>query len=332
MSNFLKKCICLPAGGAAVTEVWETAMPETTAAPAEREEASVAPMSAEKAKKVKSARRKEITFQVICILILSLIAFCQLFPFWLKLVDSLQSPDLIPDSDVLYVLPVNGTLKNYATALKVSGFWRALGNTLFHSVMFTAISLLIAIVVGYVLAKMQFRGKKIVSNLLLCTMMVPGEVLMIPNYILVMNMGLNYSIWGLILPGIVNVFGIFLIKQYMANIPQSVLESGELDGCGEIRKIFLIVVPMSKPVLITYVILTFVSTWNEYLWPMVMQSSGSTVETLQLIMYKFYPALGNYADGFVRSAGMILITLPIIIMYIIFQRYFLEQNNVGGLK
>ena len=326
MSNFLKKWICLPAGGVAATEVWETAMPETTKTPNEEDAAPAAPMSAEKAKKVKSMRRKEITFQVICILLLSLIAFCQLFPFWLKLVDSLQSPDLIPDSDVLYVWPVNGTLKNYVTALKVSGFWRALGNTLFHSVMFTAISLLVAIVVGYVLAKMQFRGKKIVSNLLLCTMMVPGEVLMIPNYILVMNMGLNYSIWGLILPGIVNVFGIFLIKQYMANIPQSVLESGELDGCGEI------VVPMSKPVLITYVILTFVSTWNEYLWPMVMQSSGSTVETLQLIMYKFYPALGNYADGFVRSAGMILITLPIIIMYIIFQRYFLEQNNVGGLK
>ncbi len=285
-----------------------------------------------KAKKERSAKRKEIIFQVICVLILSVIAFCQLFPFWLKLVDSLQSPDLIPDSDKLYVWPVNGTFQNYLTALRVSGFWRALGNTLFHSVMFTAISLFLAIIVGYTLAKMRFKGKKLVSNLLLCTMMVPGEVLMIPNYILVMNMGLNYSIWGLILPGIVNVFGIFLIRQYMMSIPQSVLESAEMDGCGEFRKIFQIVVPMSKPVLITYVILTFVSTWNEYLWPMVMQSSGSTVETLQLIMYKFYPALGNYADGYVRSAGMILITLPIIVMYLIFQRYFLEQNNVGGLK
>jgi len=95
---------------------------------------------------------------------------------------------------------------------------------------------------------------------------------------------------------------------------------------------FHIVVPMSKPILVTYVILTFVSTWNEYLWPMVMQASGSTVETLQLIMYKFYPGLGNYADGFVRSAGMILITIPIIIVYIIFQKYFLEQNNLSGMK
>ena len=288
--------------------------------------------STEKSKRVASARRKEKTFQIICIVVLSLIAFCQIFPFYLKLVDSLHSPELIPDSEKLYLLPEGATIENYLTALQVSGFWEALGNTAFHSVMFTAISLCIAIVVGYVLAKMEFKGKKFVSAILLSTMMVPGEVLMIPNYILVMNMGLNYSIWGLILPGIVNIFGVFLIKQYMSNIPQSILESAELDGCNEFHKMFHIVVPMSKPILVTYVILTFVSTWNEYLWPMVMQASGSTVETLQLIMYKFYPGLGNYADGFVRSAGIILITIPIIIVYIIFQKYFLEQNNLSGMK
>lgn len=288
--------------------------------------------STEKSKRVSSARRKEKTFQIICIVVLSLVALCQIFPFYLKLVDSLHSPELIPDSEKLYLLPEGATIGNYLTALQVSGFWEALGNTAFHSVMFTAISLCIAIVVGYVLAKMEFKGKKFVSAILLSTMMVPGEVLMIPNYILVMNMGLNYSIWGLILPGIVNIFGVFLIKQYMSNIPQSILESAELDGCNEFHKMFHIVVPMSKPILVTYVILTFVSTWNEYLWPMVMQASGSTVETLQLIMYKFYPGLGNYADGFVRSAGMILITIPIIIVYIIFQKYFLEQNNLSGMK
>ncbi len=289
-----------------------------------------APVAAKK--KHGSARAKEGIFQIICVVILSLVALCQIFPFYLKLVDSLHSPDLIPDSDKMYLWPENGTIQNYLTALEVSGFWEALGNTAFHSVMFTAISLCIAIIVGYVLAKMEFKGKKFVSAILLATMMVPGEVLMIPNYILVMNMGLNYSIWGLILPGIVNIFGVFLIRQYMANIPQSILESADLDGCNEFQKMFHIVVPMSKPILVTYVILTFVSTWNEYLWPMVMQASGSTVETLQLIMYKFYPSLGNYADGFVRSAGMILITIPIIIVYIIFQKYFLEQNNLSGMK
>ena len=286
----------------------------------------------QKSQKTKSNKTKERVFQIACIVILSIIALCQIFPFYLKLVDSLHSPELIPDSDKMYLWPEEGTIENYLTALQVSGFWEALGNTAFHSVVFTAISLCIAIVVGYVLAKMEFKGKKFVTAILLATMMVPGEVLMIPNYILVMNLGWNYSIWGLILPGIVNIFGVFLIRQYMSNIPQSILESADLDGCNEFQKMFHIVVPMSKPILVTYVILTFVSTWNEYLWPMVMQASGSTVETLQLIMYKFYPSLGNYADGFVRSAGMILITIPIIIVYIIFQKYFLEQNNLSGMK
>ena len=286
----------------------------------------------QKSQKTKSNKTKERVFQIACIVILSIIALCQIFPFYLKLVDSLHSPELIPDSDKMYLWPEGGTIENYLTALQVSGFWEALGNTAFHSVVFTAISLCIAIVVGYVLAKMEFKGKKFVTAILLATMMVPGEVLMIPNYILVMNLGWNYSIWGLILPGIVNIFGVFLIRQYMSNIPQSILESADLDGCNEFQKMFHIVVPMSKPILVTYVILTFVSTWNEYLWPMVMQASGSTVETLQLIMYKFYPSLGNYADGFVRSAGMILITIPIIIVYIIFQKYFLEQNNLSGMK
>lgn len=286
----------------------------------------------ENGKKLRSHSARERAFQVFAVLILAFIAFCQIFPFYLKIIDSLHSPELIPDSDKLYLWPVNGTFQNYLTAMRVSGFWKALGNTLFHTVMFTGISLFLAIIMGYALAKLKFKGKKFISALLLSTMMVPGEVLMIPNYILVMKMGLNYSIWGLILPGIVNVFGVFLIRQYMSNIPASVLESADIDGAGEFTKIFKIVVPMSKPVLITYVILTFVSTWNEYLWPMVMQASGSEVETLQLIMYKFYPALGNYADGFVRSAGMILITVPIIVMYFIFQRYFLEQNNIAGMK
>lgn len=290
------------------------------------------PINSTKSKNLGSARAREGMFQIICVVVLSFIALCQIFPFFLKLVDSLHSSDFIPDSDKLYLWPEKATIENYLTALQVSGFWEALGNTAFHSVMFTAISLCIAIVVGYTLAKMEFKGKKFVSAILLATMMVPGEVLMIPNYILVMNMGLNYSIWGLILPGIVNIFGVFLIKQYMSNIPQSILESADLDGCNEFHKMFHIVVPMSKPILVTYVILTFVSTWNEYLWPMVMQASGSTVETLQLIMYKFYPSLGNYADGFVRSAGMILITIPIIVVYIIFQKYFLEQNNLSGMK
>ena len=152
------------------------------------------PINSTKSKNLGSARAREGMFQIICVVVLSFIALCQIFPFFLKLVDSLHSSDFIPDSDKLYLWPEKATIENYLTALQVSGFWEALGNTAFHSVMFTAISLCIAIVVGYTLAKMEFKGKKFVSAILLATMMVPGEVLMIPNYILVMNMGFSHTV------------------------------------------------------------------------------------------------------------------------------------------
>ena len=286
---------------------------------------------------VKSASKRERAFQIVAIIILSVIAVFQVFPFYIKIIDSLQNIDLIPNSDKLYLWPVTSSkyslLYNYKLALQAKDFFTALLNTTLHTVGFTSISLIIAIFVGYTLAKLEFRGKKVVSNMLLSTMMVPGEVLMIPNYVIVMKLGWNTSLLGLILPGIVNIFGVFLIRQYiLGNIPDSVLESAEIDGCSEFKKIIHIIIPMCKPVIVTYVILTFIGTWNEYLWPMVMQASGSNVKTLQLIMYQFYPNIGNYADSFVRSAGMILITIPVIVIYIIFQRYFIDQNNISGNK
>ena len=196
--------------------------------------------------KRKSKRAGSIGFKIFAYVFLTFIAFCQVFPFYLKLIDSLQAPETIPNADILYLWPENFTLGNYWTAMNVSGFWMALGYTICHTVCFTAISLFIAIIVAYTLTKLEFKGKKIVSGLLLATMMVPGEVLMIPNYIIALKMGINQNVFGLILPGIVNVFGIFLLKQYMQTIPNSVLESAEMDGCNEFKKIFRIIVPMSR--------------------------------------------------------------------------------------
>lgn len=281
--------------------------------------------------KNKSKKKAERVFQTLTIIFLSLLALAQLFPFYLKLIDSLHNTEFIPKFGKLYLWPEAATLKNYSYALTRGGLLNGLKNSLIHTLSFTTISLVIALIVGYVLGKLKFRGKKIVTALLISTMMIPGEILMVPNYLLVMQLGWNMSLLGIILPGIVNVFGIFLVKQYMSNIPDAVLESAEIDGCNELQKIFRIVLPMARPIIITYIILTFTSTWNEYLFPMIVLKDPALF-TLQLTMYQFYPKFGGYADGYIRSAGMILITLPIMIMYVIFQKYFLEQGNISGLK
>ncbi len=281
--------------------------------------------------KYKSQKKKENIFQIVTIVFLSFIAFCQVFPFFLKLIDSLHHQSFIPEYGKLYFWPEMFSLENYSHAIRSGGLFTGLKNSLIHTISFTSISLVIALIFGYVLGKKNFKGKKLITVLLMGTMMIPGEVLMVPNYILVLKLGWDASLLGVILPGIVNVFGIFLVRQYMNSIPDAVLESAEIDGCNEVQKIFRVVLPMCLPIIITYSILTFTSTWNEYLWPSIVLKDPDLF-TLQLKMFEFFPNFGGYADGYIRSAGMILITIPIIIMYIFFQKYFLDQGNISGMK
>lgn len=287
-----------------------------------------------KAQKNISQHRANVIFNILSIIFLAIIAFFQTFPFWLKLVDATHSPDFLPEPGKLYIWFADFTLANFKTVIESARLFQALAVSLTHTVSFTLLSLVVAVIVGYVLAKINFRGKGVVSTLLIATLMIPGEIMLAANYKITIFFGINDSILGIILPGIVNVFGIFLVKQYMSNIPDSVLEASSIDGCGELRKIFVIVFPMSVPIIMTYVIITFIGTWNEYLFPMILYStSGSdSLYTLQLAMQSFFPNFGGNADTYVRSAGMILITVPIIIMYLVFQKYILNQSNIAGLK
>lgn len=284
--------------------------------------------------KAVNRRRQEIRFNVISIVFLSIVAFFQIFPFWLKIVDATHSPDFYPELGKVYVWFADFTLVNFKTVIRSANLFRAFGVSLLHTVSFTGLSLFVAVIVGYVLAKMDFRGKSFVTTVLMTTLMIPGEIMLAANYKITIFFGINDSILGIILPGIVNVFGIFLVKQYMTNIPDSVLEAASIDGCGEFKKIIVIVFPMSVPIIMTYVILTFIGTWNEYLFPMILYTtSGSKwLYTLQLAMQSFYPNFGGNADTYVRSAGMLLITVPIIVMYLVFQKYILNQSNIAGLK
>lgn len=279
-------------------------------------------------------KRRELVFQIFCYVFLSLIAFFQIFPFWLKLVDATHSPEFLPEPGKIYVWFTDFTLANFKTVVESAKLFQAFGVSLLHTVCFTGLSMVVVVVLGYVLSKKKFRGKRIVTTVLMATMMIPGEVMLAANYKLTIAFGINTSTLGIILPGLVNVFGVFLVSQYMINIPDSVLEAASIDGCGEIRKLFKIVFPMAKPIIMTYVIITFIGTWNEYLFPMILYStSGSgSLYTLQLAMQSFYPNFGGNADTYIRSAGMILITVPIVIMYIVFQKYILNQGNTSGIK
>jgi multiple sugar transport system permease protein len=260
------------------------------------------------------------------------VCFWQIFPFYLKVVSSFTGRDFIPQYGTVYFFPPQFSPSNYIEAWVKGELGRGLLNSVIHTVSVVTLTLIIAFIFGYVLGKIKFRGRRVIFIMILATIMVPGEVLMIPNFLLVQRIGWYNNLAGIIFPGLVNIFGIYLFRQFMNTIPDSLLESADMDGANELTKIFRIVLPMCTPVIMTYIILTFTATWNEYLWPMIVLSTPAN-RTLQLRMNQFYPRYPNtHADQYVRSAGMILISLPIIILYLTQQKHFMQSINISGIK
>ena len=282
-------------------------------------------------KKQAKQKRVAVAVTVAVIVLLSAVAFLQIFPFWLQFATSLQLLDFVPQDGKIYWAPVSFNFGNYLEAIEHVDLLRGALNSLIVSVGYTLLSSLVILVVGYVLGKKTFSGKKIVKLCLLITMMAPGELMMVTNYKLVSELGLTNTYAGLILPGIVNVTGIFLVMSFMNGIPDAMLESAEIDGAGEIRKLFKIVLPMCLPVLATYFILTFVAQWNDYLWPMVI-TSDPDLFTIQLKLTEFSEYYGGFADTVLRAAALIITLVPIIIVYLCCQKQFVEGLSVTGMK
>lgn len=279
----------------------------------------------------KAPAAKTVIINTAIIVLLSLLALAQLFPFWLQIVTSLQPLDLLPEDGKIYFLPVSVNLGNYLEALEHVDLLRGVLNTVVVALGYTLLSAVVILVVGYVLGKKEFRGKKIVKLCLLITMMAPGELMMVTNYKLVSDLGWTNSFAGLILPGLVNVTGIFLVMSFMNTIPNAMLESAVIDGAGEFTKLFRIVLPVCMPVLSTYFILTFVSQWNDYLWPMVI-TSDPDLFTIQLKLTEFSMYYGDYGDTILRAAALILTILPVLVIYLVCQKQFVEGLSVSGMK
>lgn len=236
-------------------------------------------------KELKREKRIGIIVTTIIIIFLSILSLAQIFPFYLQIVTSLQPTDFTPIDGKIYLWPVKICFENYKTAFIEGDLLVGLKNTLIVALGFIFLSGLIILIVGYVLAKKEFRGKKIISFILVLTMMVPGEMLMVTNFQLVSKLNWTSSYASLILPGIVNVTGIFLVKSFMDNVPNSVLEAAKLDGANELTIILKFVLPMVLPVMATYFILTFVAQWNDYLWPMLVTGDDGRVYTYDLSAY-----------------------------------------------
>jgi multiple sugar transport system permease protein len=226
--------------------------------------------------------------------------------------------------------PEAPTLANYERLFERLNFPRFFFNSTVVAVAITAGNLVFCSMIGYALAKLDFAGRNQLFLLVMATLMVPQGVIIVPLFILMANLGLVDTHAGLILPFAAGAFGVFLMRQFMMGIPDELLEAARVDGATEWYLFWRIVMPLSGPALATLGILTFMSSWNMFTWPLVVSTSEN--------MYTLPVALATFSRGQFSSdygllmAGSLVIVLPILIVFMVLQKHFTQGIATTGLK
>jgi len=227
------------------------------------------------------------------------------------------------------LIPKNPSFDNYYEIMftfQDGLFGRWFFNTLFTTGMITVGGLFLNTLSGYIFAKKEFYGKDIIFSLILATLMVPGAVTLIPTFQIINMLGLFNTYWALIIPGLSSAFGIFMMRQFISSLPTELIEVSKIDGASELRIFWSIIIPLSTPAMAALGIFTVINTWNAFLWPLVVLRSN-TMRTLVVGLATVQSEF-NINYGLVM-AGSVLTVLPMLILYILFQPYFVEGLRMG---
>ena len=258
-------------------------------------------------------------FLIVCIVPM-------LFPFIWMVLTSLKPFGAVFSLDLL---PSSPTLDNYTQLFSRTMFSRWFFNSLLVGAITVASVLLFDSLVGYTLAKLPFPGKNVIFVLILSTMFVPTEMLVLPWYQMSAEYGWLDTFWGILFPGIMTAFGVFLMRQAFSTLPDELLDAGRIDGLSEFGLFWRIALPLVKPSLAALAILTFIGNWNAYLWPLIIAESRE-MYTLPVGLSLFSGEAG--AQWNLITAGSAVAVIPMMIVFAIFQRQIIEGVVRAGLK
>lgn len=227
------------------------------------------------------------------------------------------------------LLPSDPTLEHYQAMFTRLNLGRYLFNSTLIATTVTALSLIVNSMAGYAFAKLRFRGRDRVFRLLAMGLVIPVQVSMLPLFLLMRQLGLVNTYWGVIIPGLASIFGIFLIRQYTLSLPDDLLDAARMDGASELRIYWSIVLPVIRPILATLAIWRFLSTWNDFMWPLIVLSDDS--------MFTLPVALANLSgervqDTELMMAGSVLTVLPVLLVFLFLQRSYVEGITMGSVK
>jgi len=259
---------------------------------------------------------------------LTIVALICLVPFLWMLSASFMSPGESAQFPPRF-FPENWTIEHYQTLFDRLNLSRYFINSVLISTAVTLVSLLVNSMAGYAFAKLRFKGKDTLFKSLMAALIIPGQVTMLPVFLMLKEMGFINTYWAILIPGMASIFGIFLIRQYALSIPDSLIEAAKMDGATDFQIYWKIILPLCKPILITLAIFTFMGTWNDFLWPLIVLNDQD--------MYTLPIALANLMGEHVQDtelmmAGSVMTVLPVIILFILLQKYYIQGIMMGGVK
>ncbi|MEA1974441.1 MAG: carbohydrate ABC transporter permease [Bacillota bacterium] len=261
-------------------------------------------------------------------LFLVIVVVVSLFPFYLMFISStLSTGEILSTPPKLFFgSNLSENMENLNSKINI---FRVLLNSLFVSITYTFFSILFSSMAGFALAKYNFKFKKLIFIIVVMTLMIPQQVLLIPLFRMMTKIGWQNSYKAVIIPMLANAFGVFLMRQNMINFPTELLESGRIDGCGEIRLFFNIVLPTMRPTIGALGIYNFMGSWGSFMWPLIILSTKD--------MYTLPIALASLSGLMMKDYGMIMLgatiaTLPIMVIFLIFQKQFISGIMGGALK
>lgn len=227
------------------------------------------------------------------------------------------------------LFPAAPSLDHYRDLFARLDMTRYVYNSALLASLITLLSVVINALAGYAFAKLRFKGRDGLFAALVAGMVVPGQVGMLPLFLLLKHMGMINTYAGVVVPGLASIFGIFLVRQYASSLPDSLLDAARIDGAGEFRIFLSLVWPLCKPVLVTLALFTFLGSWNDFMWPLILLTDRD-MYTLPVALANL---MGEHAqDTELMMAGSALTIVPVLVLFILLQRYYIEGLVLGGVK
>ena len=283
------------------------------------------------AKMEQQARLRKTALKTLTYVLLTFWALMVLFPFYWMLLSSVKSYSSYNSEYIPKLFTLSPTLQNYVDVFTTVPLTNYLLNTLIFTVVTTAIMLVVTVLAAFAFARLDFRGKNLAFTLFLSLMMIPGELVVITNYVTITNLDLRNSFLGLILPSVTSVFYIYLLKENFAQIPDELYYAAKVDGCSDFGYLLKVLLPICRPTIITITILKVIESWNSYVWPRLITDDQAYYLVSNGIQEIRENGMGRENIP-AMMAAVVVISIPLILLFLLFHKKIMEGVSRGGTK